>query len=158
MCLNELPLGLPGNVYGSPMPFGDFDPHDEVFAQFRQKKVATVVLLNEEEEYKRRSGRDLKAFYLGEGLEVIHLPIPDFYIPRMEELVPAVDEAIERARAGKNVVVHCFAGMGRTGLFVACMARKALGMSAEESIGWTRRHIAGAIQTIEQERIIADFR
>lgn len=155
--INELPLGLPGKVIGSPMPFGHFDPSGASLRHFKAENVSVVVILNEEDEYRSITGRDIKALYMKEGMEVIHLPTRDFDVPPKEELTPAIEEAIEHARAGRNVAVHCHAGMGRTGMFVAIMAREVLGLSGREAVDWVRRYINGAIQTDGQETMVIDY-
>ena len=43
------------------------------------------------------------------------------------------------------LVVHCHAGMGRTGLFLACLAQRALHMSPVEAIDWVRSYVPGAL-------------
>jgi protein-tyrosine phosphatase len=105
-----------------------------------------------------RSGRHLRLFYQNNGLEVIHLPIPDFDVPTQEALSAAVEAALARACAGQNIAVHCYAGYGRTGLFMACMARRVLGMSAEKAIEWVRSFVPTSIEAPEQVKVVKDFR
>ena len=50
--------------------------------EFQENKISVIVLLAEEQEILKRTGRDLKTLYLRGGLEVIHLPIPDFDVPK----------------------------------------------------------------------------
>jgi len=72
-------------------------------------------------------------------------------------LALVVDAALELAKAGKNVAIHCHAGLGRTGLFAACLARRQLGLDAEEAIQWIRELVPGSIESDEQERVIRKF-
>jgi hypothetical protein len=39
MSLTELPFGLPGRVFRSPMPFGPYDLHGEVYDQFCEEQI-----------------------------------------------------------------------------------------------------------------------
>ena len=56
----------------------------------------------------------------------------------------------------RGVVVHCYAGQGRTGTMLAC-ALVHQGMSAEEAIRLVRAMRPPSIDTLVQEQIIFDF-
>ena len=67
MSLTELPFGLPGRLFRSPMPFGPYDLHGEVYDRFRQEQISVIVLLATEDECLYKTGRNLRALYLREG-------------------------------------------------------------------------------------------
>ena len=158
MTLTELPYGLPGKIFRSPMPFGYFDHDNHVFEEFEQQGISTVVMLTSDEEALKRSGLDLRAFYRDEGLRVIHVPIEDFGVPDdVSCLEPALQAALDAARNGDNLAIHCYAGLGRTGLFAALLARRVLSLSGEEAIKWVRSHIPGSIETGDQVQLILDY-
>jgi protein-tyrosine phosphatase len=156
--LVELPFGLPGRVIRSPMPFRAGDTQGEVFSQYLEQHVAVVVVLVDDAECLARSGRHLRQFYESNGLEVIHLPIPDFDVPTQEALSTAIETTLARLRDGKNIAVHCYAGYGRTGMFLACMARRVWGMPAMEAIEWVRSYIPAAVEVPEQVEVVKAFR
>ena len=155
--LIELPFGLPGRVFRSPMPFRAGDTQGDVFRQYLEQQISVVVVLVDDAECLARSGRNLRQFYESNGMEVIHLPIPDFDVPTQEALSAAIAAAQARAAAGKNVAVHCNAGYGRTGMFLACMARRVLGLSANEAIEWVRSYVPSAIEVQEQVEVVKAF-
>lgn len=132
------------------MPFSIYDPQGEALLLFRQAKCDVVVLLAEQEECLERAGRNLKSLYAQEGFHVVHLPIADFSVPSREGIEKAAMQIVEHARSGQNIVIHCHAGLGRTGLFVAYLAKLILGLPNEEAIQWTRKHIPHALETDEQ--------
>ncbi len=156
MPFTEFPLKLPGRIFGSPMPFSIYDPEGESLRRFKKEGVSVVVVLTEEEKYLLRARRDLKSIYREEGFQVIEVPAPDFDVPSKTDLLNAVNKVIELARAGRNVAVHCHAGIGRTGMFAAFLAKKVLGLTGEEAVRWTRRFIPGAIEAEAQRRMVLE--
>jgi len=154
--LTELPFGFPGRVFRSPMPFGPYDLHSEVYDRFCEEQIRIIVLLASDEECLQKTGCNLRALYLKGGFQVLYLPIPDFSVPTKDELEQAVQQTIAHARAGHNVVIHCSAGIGRTGLFMAYLAKRCLGLSGAEALQWVRRYIPRAVETPEQQRLVLD--
>jgi protein-tyrosine phosphatase len=96
----------------------------------------------------------LRALYLKAGFQVLYLPIPDFGVPTKDDLEQAVQHTIAYARAGHHIVIHCSAGIGRTGLFTAYLAKRCLGLSGAEALQWVRRFIPRAVETAEQQRLV----
>jgi protein-tyrosine phosphatase len=156
MLITELPFGLPGKVYTSPMPFGLYDHEGKALREFRENGVSVVVLLVEDAECLQKAKRNLYDLYLEQGFRVIHLPIADFSVPSAEELVHAVNKTIECARTGQNIAIHCSGGIGRTGTFAACVAKQLFNLSGNQAIAWVRSYITSAVETSEQEQLVAD--
>lgn len=157
MELTLLPLGLPGNIYRSPMPFGQFDPTGLVYQSFWKNEIHTVVLLVPDAECWVYAGQDLRQRYQRDGLGVIHLPMKDYRGIDIPTLSATVDETLGLARSGLNLDIHCHAGLGRTGLFAACLARRQLGLQGTEAIRWIRALVPGSVESDEQERVIRAF-
>lgn len=155
--LTELPYGLPGRIYRSPMPYSDRDPGGRLFQAYQEAGVSVVALLSEPWEWVERAEFDLAAFYQEQGLEVLHLPIPDFGIPSLEALEGLVETIVDRARQGRHVVIHCYAGIGRTGLVAACLACRVLGLPPWEAMAWVRCYIHGAVESLEQREIVFQY-
>jgi Cyclin-dependent kinase inhibitor 3 (CDKN3) len=157
LIITELPFGLPGRVYRSAMPFGLYDPDGEVFKEYIRHRITAIVLLAGDVECLEKAGRDLYDFYTASGYRVIHLPISDFGVPSKGELAKAVSETLQLAVQGHNTAIHCSGGIGRTGMFLACMAQGALGLGPDEAIAWVRARIPGAVQTDAQRQMVIDF-
>lgn len=156
MLTTELPFGLAGKVFASPMPFGLYDNEGEALKEFRENRVSVIVLLVEDVECLQKAKRNLYDLYLEQGFRVIHLPIADFSIPSPQELMHAVNETIESAKGGRTVAIHCSGGIGRTGTFAACMAKKLFNLPGDQAIAWVRKYLRGAVETSEQERLVTD--
>lgn len=150
-------MELPGNIYRSPMPFGQYDRTGLVYQAFFKQEIHTVVLLVPDAECWIYAGQDLRARYIKDGLNVIHLPMKDYRGTDIPSISTAVDETLRLAGLGYNIDIHCHAGLGRTGLFAACLGTRQLGMSGESAIRWIRGLVPGSIESSEQERVIREF-
>ncbi len=139
------------------MPFSKRDPGERLWDEYLQANIKAVVLLADYEETMLRAKRDLLSLYRETGWDVIALPIPDYNVPEAGALEQAVEKAYQAAKSGKNIVIHCYAGVGRTGLFAACLARRVFGYSGERAVSWIRQYIPGAVETAEQEMIVEAF-
>ena len=156
--LTQLPYGLKGKVYRSALPHSPlFDPDDALLDVFEQAGVDVVVMLTPEDEVQEVTGRDLKAEYHACGFEVIHAPVEDFSIPDPGAFQAPIHDALKAAQSGKTVVIHCQAGLGRTGMFAACLAKVVLGLSGEDAVAWVRQHVPDAVQTAQQFRYVENF-
>jgi protein-tyrosine phosphatase len=66
--------------------------------------------------------QDEEALCRREGLEFHAFPIPDLGVPRSRAGFTALLSTLEKAlKSGKNVVVHCRQGIGRSSLVVASL-------------------------------------
>ncbi len=92
-----------------------------------------------------------------EGIEHLHLPVTDMTAPRPEDLERAVRFLRRHIDAGRAALVHCGAGLGRTGTVLACFL-VAEGRDPEEAIRMVRRARPGSIETLEQEETVRTWR
>jgi ADP-ribosyl-[dinitrogen reductase] hydrolase len=91
------------------------------------------------------------------GVCWLHFPIPDMGVPPRPEAARALVARILRTLdRGENVVVHCWAGLGRTGTIVACCL-VARGAPPLRAIALTRAVRPGAVQRPEQEQFVRAF-
>jgi atypical dual specificity phosphatase len=90
------------------------------------------------------------------GLLAFNVPMEDMEAPTQEQLDRCVS-AITRA-TGRNmgVAVHCGAGLGRTGVVLACYL-VSRGHPADNALMKVRRLRPGSIETDEQADAVAEF-
>ena len=154
MSFTLYPLNLPGQIYGSPMPFGLFDPDGKLLHDLKAANISAIVLLAEIEECREKTGRDLLSLYQEEGLTVFPLPTPNYGVPSNGQLAAVLKQTSARASEGHNILVHCSAGLGRTALFAALLAKYVLGLSGAAAIEWLARHKPDALLTPAQITMI----
>ena len=87
----------------------------------------------------------------------LHVLSNDMGVPDFDDLVHAVDFIHHRITNNEPVMVHCLAGMGRTGTVLACYLVKYQNMSADEATEKVREERPGSIQSYPQEEIIFRF-
>lgn len=89
------------------------------------------------------------------GLDFLSYPIPDRQVPDSEAGLTLILEAVDATlSAGRNVVVHCRQGVGRTGLVAACLL-VAKGLSPEDAVARLSAARGEAVpETAEQRRWI----
>lgn len=123
-----------GRLALASMP-GRFEPWTEFMAEARRERVALVVCLAPLDEVAELSPTYARLIGAG-GLPFrwLHLPMRNFGLP---EDLPAFRTGIERVdaalRDGETVLLHCAAGIGRTGSAAACVL-KCAGLGTEEAL------------------------
>jgi ADP-ribosyl-[dinitrogen reductase] hydrolase len=113
-----------------------------------------VLTLNEEHEFGGVGVPDFASRMGRAGFTWHHLPIPDGGVPdsMFEQRWESVGHDVRSTlRSGKRVVVHCRAGLGRTGMIAARLLVE-MGMTSEGAIGSVRAARKGTIETSAQER------
>jgi hypothetical protein len=85
----------------------------------------------------------------------VSVPIQDFSVPETGDLNVGIYETVRAIRAGQHVYAGCMGGKGRTGLFLACLA-KALGQdSPVEHVRKT--YNSHAVETDEQYEFVTGY-
>jgi len=124
-------------------------PRDaDELAWIRQQGIQLLISLTEE---------PLRRDLVNEaGLMVMHVPVEDMEPPTQEQLEHCVS-AIARAHEQNIAVsVHCGAGMGRTGVVLACYF-VSKGMDAQNAVAKVRRIRPGSIETDGQVDAVVEF-
>ena len=87
------------------------------------------------------------------GIDYLHLPVPDMCAPKLA-LVERFVSFVDYCRSEKfPVVVHCGAGLGRTGTAIACYFVH-MGALGTEALNRVRVMRPGSVETLKQEALI----
>ncbi len=129
-----LPPDVPGRLWLASMP-GRFEAWSAFESEAERSSLALVVCLTPRTELAELSPAYHAAVVGGRvPFRWLHLPMRNFGVPQdaagVRHEVNGVADALRR---GESVLLHCAAGMGRTGSAAACVL-KALGLGTEEAL------------------------
>lgn len=121
----DLPTDVPGALYLHSLP-GRLEPLDLCWQEARRHALAAIVCLVPDDEVLALSPEYHAALALGTTpCEVWRFPIVDFGTPDdRDDFARLLVRAAERIRSGDALLVHCAAGIGRTGMFAAGVLRR----------------------------------
>jgi protein-tyrosine phosphatase/nicotinamidase-related amidase len=126
-------------------------------AHLAAERVTDVLCLLPDGELAAYGVPDLLGRYRTAGLRVLQTPIADQSVPTLAEARSTVDWLRTRLRAGGRVVVHCAAGLGRSGTIAACLLR-AEGATPDDAIARVRvARGPRAVETAEQAAFVRAF-
>lgn len=141
MAFRTLPLPdhVPGRLWLHSMP-GRQEPWGEFLDEARQHRLDRVVCLNPLEEVAQVSPAYHKAIAEGRlPFRWQHLPMRDLGLSQDPHAFhQGVEQLAQGLTLGESVLLHCAAGMGRTGTVAACVLKR-LGVDADEALARVRR-------------------
>jgi protein-tyrosine phosphatase len=124
-------------------------PDNADLLEWRSAGIQSVVNLLEE------YYDDVTQQELRHGFTVLHSPIPDMCAPPLDQLQMIVQWIDQEIGAGRKVLVHCYAGIGRTGIVLAAYLMHT-GMPMHDALSKILS-VGSEPQTKEQRDILEDF-
>ena len=112
--------------------------------------------MTETEEFEKYSGMSsLLDFYREEcGLVVYNRAIPDFKIPTEGDLMNNILDMTYHLSQGRNCLVHCAGGSGRTGMVIAAVVKN---LGLYDPVARIRRVKSTYVETPDQEKFLRNM-
>jgi len=90
------------------------------------------------------------------GIRWVWEPIPDFSPPTIEQMNRILKLIYENEKRGDKILIHCGAGLGRTGTVLACyLVSKRV--DAQHAIEKVRNARPGAIESVSQVIFVYNY-
>jgi predicted protein tyrosine phosphatase len=162
MPFRNLPLpdtttgAVPGALWLASMP-GRLEPWEEFLQQARSARLSRIVCLTPRDEVTALSKPYDRALRLNQlPCAWMHLPMQNFALSGNAAAYRAgVHDLAQALRSGESVLLHCAAGIGRTGTTAACVLKR-LGLPSAEALQRVRQ--AGSNpETAVQSGLIDSF-
>jgi atypical dual specificity phosphatase len=119
-------------------------PADENYLKFLKEEEGIDLSINLTESPWPENWQELS------GIRCLHFPVVDMSVPSLDDAGRIIEEIDNH---DGPVMLHCAAGIGRTGTMIGLYLVHR-GMDPEEAIRTVRRKRPGSIQTSSQERFI----
>jgi len=152
-----LPKNVSGRLYLHSMP-GRYEAWSHFIAEAGRYNVDFIVCLAPQDEIEKKSPSYANAVRHGElNFPMECFPVPDYEVPHdREEYAVFVRRIAELVRFGYTILVHCSAGIGRTGTFAICLllALSLDRMGAEKAVCSAGSHP----ETNEQKEMVSWYK
>jgi len=150
---------VPGRLFSTRMPRNiveDPEERKDFVKRCQMNKLRVVFVLTETHEFKKYSGMDgLLEFYKQEcGLIVYNRAIPDFQIPTQGDLVNNILDLVYHLSKGRNCLVHCAGGTGRTGMVLAAIIQN---LGVYDPVTRIRKVKSTYVETKDQETFLKNM-
>jgi len=159
LTLDGLPQLVPGRLFSTRMPRNiveDPSERNDFVEKCKLNDLRVICVLTEPEEFKKYAGIDnLLEFYREEcGLITYNRSIPDFQIPVAGDLINNILDLTYHLSQGRNCLVHCAGGTGRTGLVIAAVVKN---LGIYDPVSRIRRVKSTYVETYDQELFLKNM-
>jgi protein-tyrosine phosphatase len=121
-CEVRMPPIARGKLFLHSMP-GRYEPLDHTWEHVKAERIAAIVCLAGNDEISVKSDAYYRALQDGTvPCPVIRFEIPDYDVPEDRDVfLSLARDVAHRLLAAENILIHCGAGVGRSGTLAQCV-------------------------------------
>jgi len=155
----RLGLGMaPGRRGGSITGRWERDLEADLRRIKEQYQVHTVASLLGPSEYKAMGIPGYGMRVRGHEMELLEFPIEDGGGPtNMGAFDSFVEQILEPLETGRRVLIHCLAGIGRTGVVASCVALRGGWLDGEQVVDVVKQRRRNAVETAAQAEFVQQY-
>ena len=144
---------LPGTLYIMPKPSGEWLKED--VEHYASIGIDVIISMLEGDEVSELGLEKQHEICKEQQIAFTQFPIADRGLPGTASFTSLILEIIDNLKKGKNIAIHCRAGIGRSGITV-CSALLGFGYSPNEAIKLTSEARGVEVPDTEQQREFID--
>ncbi len=149
---DEVPLPVDGRLWLCGKHFVGPDPD----AALQTTGADAIVCLCEQHELEERFPQYVVWLRDNSGSRAIWSPIADLHAPSVDEALRLIDVLQQRLGRGESLLMHCAAGIGRSGTMAAALL-VTMGLPPDEAIAHVAAHrpMAGPEEGVQRDLLDA---
>jgi protein-tyrosine phosphatase len=153
-------LSFNPNLFRSIMPNGRYDIDKKVIDVWKKEQFDWIICLCKKSEFLRKANDTQDNIYssIYSEYKCINFPIQNYKTPEnFKHLLILLEELDRLLLKGNKCVIHCSAGVGRTGLIIACYLIYR-GLSIDDAVEITKNNIEPALGMPEKMNYLNIFK